>query len=486
MRSSKKRSRKPRSARNKQVSYENLEERRMLATAYVLGDLLYVSGTDQAETLSVSRDDNEELVVFSDPDGDSGPAQGSFIPINVTQGSALADVVEIQIVGRAGDDLLVNQTELNSRIDGGFGDDTIVGGTGNDRALLGGPGNDLIEGDFGINEAVTPGAGGNDLIAGGDGEDTLVGKGGNDVLLGEDGDDLLLGGADRDRLFGGEGTDQISGDGGDDLAFGGEGDDFLSGGFGNDVLNGGVGNDNILPGAGNDLLNGQEGNDFLQSNSGDLGGTNVLVGGVGNDRYRFFGQSNFGGTDIVQERSAEGNDTLIVEVAGAYVSDQFGVNILSYGPIPGGFLRNVFAVDQGGNPLAGNIEFIQGAQEIPDLSFPFLTPGSAQFSFIATDEVGISLNRSAGILTNVRVGLLNPNGTLTLVMLDDLAPVTVTQLDADTYRFGYNITQEVFGSPPFNPLTRPTISFVTAELEEGQVTDNHGNENLRTGFTFGG
>ena len=399
-------------------------------------------------------------------------------------GTGLADVVEIQIVGRGGDDLLVNRTELNSRIDGGFGNDVIVGGTGNDRALLGGPGDDLLEGDFGVNEAVNPGAGGNDLIAGGDGNDTLVGKGGNDVLLGEDGEDHLFGGADRDRLFGGEGIDQIFGDGGNDLAFGQGGNDFLSGGFGNDVLNGGEGDDNILPGAGNDLLNGQEGNDFLQSNSGDLGGTNILVGGVGNDRYRFFGQANFGGIDIVQERSAEGNDTLVVDVAGNYVTDQFGITILSYGPNPNGFQRNVLAVDQGGNPLAGNIEFIRGAQEIPVLSFPFLTPNSPLFSFIATDDVGINVSRSTGVLSFVRVVYQDSNSQIRVASIGDLPPFTVSQLYDDTYRFGYSLADFV-ASFGVNPLNRPTILSVSGVIQGGEIFDNHGNANLQTGFTFG-
>ena len=390
-------------------------------------------------------------------------------------GTGLADVVEIQIVGRGGDDLLVNRTELNSRIDGGFGNDVIVGGTGNDRALLGGPGDDLLEGDFGVNEAVNPGAGGNDLIAGGDGNDTLVGKGGNDVLLGEDGEDHLFGGADRDRLFGGEGIDQIFGDGGNDLAFGQGGDDFLSGGFGNDVLNGGEGDDNILPGAGNDLLNGQEGNDFLQSNSGDLGGTNILVGGVGNDRYRFFGQSNFAGVDIVQERSAEGNDTLVVDVAGNYVTDQFGITILSYGPNATGFQRNVLAVDQGGNPLAGNIENIRGPQEIPALSL-FWSQGSTGFTINVTDEVGINVSRSTAILSFVQISYQTSQGQR-VANLGNLSPLQVTQIDATTYRFSYNVSDALPGIGNIPP-GGISVTSILVNIGEDQIFDTHGNANV--------
>jgi trimeric autotransporter adhesin len=78
------------------------------------------------------------------------------------------------------------------------------------------------------------GFGGNDLIDGGAGNDSIDGLGGNDTieggygfdsLNGLDGDDLLRGGADYDRIWGGAGADTLeAGPGGGELS-GGAGDD---------------------------------------------------------------------------------------------------------------------------------------------------------------------------------------------------------------------------------------------------------------------
>jgi hypothetical protein len=56
-------------------------------------------------------------------------------------------------------------------------------------------------------------------------------------------DDILFGGDGDDTIGSLGGDDQIAGDAGDDIVFGGTGNDSLSGGAGNDVLNGGLGFD---------------------------------------------------------------------------------------------------------------------------------------------------------------------------------------------------------------------------------------------------
>jgi VCBS repeat-containing protein len=77
--------------------------------------------------------------------------------------------------------------------------------------------------------AGTSGDNGNNLLVGTGGDDTVVatldGKIGNDILVGGDGNDTLDGGA------------------GDDLLLGGNGNDRLIGGAGNDILSGGAGAD---------------------------------------------------------------------------------------------------------------------------------------------------------------------------------------------------------------------------------------------------
>lgn len=111
------------------------------------------------------------------------------------------------------------------------GDDVIGGRTTNDL-IDGGDGNDTLWGDY-PGYTVTPGAdwleggAGNDTVYGGASDDLLSGGSGNDNLQGEVGNDVLRGATGQDQLYGGDGND---------LLVGGAGDDYLEGGAGNDVL----------------------------------------------------------------------------------------------------------------------------------------------------------------------------------------------------------------------------------------------------------
>ena len=66
---------------------------------------------------------------------------------------------------------------------------------------------------------------------------------------------------------------------------------------------GGSGNDSLTGSGGDDILNGGPGNDTLTGS----GGNDALSGGLGNDTFYF---SNNWGMDTLDERSAEGSDTL--------------------------------------------------------------------------------------------------------------------------------------------------------------------------------
>ena len=108
----------------------------------------------------------------------------------------------------------------------------IVGGSGND-VLIGTSGNDFVYGGDGDDQLQL--LGGNDIGNGGTG---------NDLVAGHSGQDLLVGGLGVDQLIGGKGKDALSGDGGGDDLYGGDDDDILSGGRGDgDVVVGGAGND---------------------------------------------------------------------------------------------------------------------------------------------------------------------------------------------------------------------------------------------------
>ncbi|MCC6008865.1 MAG: Hint domain-containing protein [Rhodobacteraceae bacterium] len=83
-----------------------------------------------------------------------------------------------------------------------------------------GPGNDATY-DYGDFHAqydpslytFTAGAGGDDVIFGGDGNDVISGGGGDDELYGGAGDDFIVGGPGQDQLFGEDGNDLLIADG---------------------------------------------------------------------------------------------------------------------------------------------------------------------------------------------------------------------------------------------------------------------------------
>ena len=88
-----------------------------------------------------------------------------------------------------------------------------------------------------------------DVIVGGQGNDTMSGNGGDDILWGAEGDDQLNGGAGYDDLRGGNGADVLDGGADNDRLAGGNGNDVLLGGSGYDTLSGGSGNDTLDGGA---------------------------------------------------------------------------------------------------------------------------------------------------------------------------------------------------------------------------------------------
>ena len=180
--------------------------------------------------------------------------------------------------------------------------DAVTGGGGADELSVVAAGGGAERGARGTR---IDGAGGDDILVGGDRADDLIGGDGRDVLMSEGGADRLWGGAGPDRMRGGEGDDTVSytqppsapgaqstagvvvtlddqpGDGAE-----GEGDDV-----GSDVesVHGGPGPDTLVGGSGEDRLHGREGDDVLMGGAGfdDLEGgpgADRIVGGPGSDR----------------------------------------------------------------------------------------------------------------------------------------------------------------------------------------------------------
>jgi hypothetical protein len=110
----------------------------------------------------------------------------------------------------------------------------------------------------------------------------------NDLLRGGEGDDSLFGHRGADCLFGQAGEDAIYGGGNGDQIKGGRRDDLLSGGSGDDVIKGGRGADTIKGRNTNDLIDGGHDSDHLAGNNGsdrihDIHGRNRIFCGRGVD-----------------------------------------------------------------------------------------------------------------------------------------------------------------------------------------------------------
>lgn len=159
----------------------------------------------------------------------------------------------------------------NDLIAGADGYDTLAGSSGDD-SLHGYEGNDILEG-----------GNGNDYLDGGKGHDILEGGNHNDYIIGGDGYDMISGGNHDDSLYGGQGNDMISG---------GNHADYIDGGDDNDSLNGGNGDDSLYGGAGDDTLSGGNNDDYLFGGSGDdelwaSEGNESFYGGAGEDKFIF-------------------------------------------------------------------------------------------------------------------------------------------------------------------------------------------------------
>ena len=157
-------------------------------------------------------------------------------PTEVDQGGAINVMTGAQVIASNNLDTLraaLHGTQPPQSSGGSTADDMIFGGNGN-NTLTGGAGRDVISGGAG-----------HDTLNGGNGDDTLMGRSGNDVINGDDGADMMFGGAGDDQIWGGNGHD---------ILHGGAGDDTISGGAGNDILFGDAGADEFIFDGGTDTI----------------------------------------------------------------------------------------------------------------------------------------------------------------------------------------------------------------------------------------
>lgn len=100
-----------------------------------------------------------------------------------------------------------------------------AGASGGDDVIYGGTGNDTIYGDA-YHQIDSTSHGGDDTIYGGAGNDTIYGDAIN--IQGQGGNDTIDGGSGADRIYAGSGDDVIMFDQYDTIISGGTGDDTLT------------------------------------------------------------------------------------------------------------------------------------------------------------------------------------------------------------------------------------------------------------------
>lgn len=251
--------------------------------------------------------DGRDFLDYSNETGRVQVNLAANVAVDGTGGIDRLDSLEVVVGSRFNDYMLGSDRAETFSISNG-GNDVVDGGGGFDTVNLAGYSDttvDLFSGTYStgsvagrvINiESVLTGSGmdtvygsnaDNQINAGG-GDDTVYGRNGNDSITLGAGDDVGYGNDGNDAIIGGDGSDSLFGQADNDVLYGGNGDDYLDGGLGKDQLYGGDGDDILQASWGNDIVDGGAGNDVIYGDGGD----DRLTGGDGADifvRYRYGG-----------------------------------------------------------------------------------------------------------------------------------------------------------------------------------------------------
>jgi Ca2+-binding RTX toxin-like protein len=320
----------------------------MLPDAFAEAGTLTIAGSNFRDDvrLDVTVGNIRVTIPFSITADANEPQNGVL-----TKNFAPADVQRIRVDLNEGDDtfLLTTGTSffIPATVNGNAGNDTlrtealgedvVMAGNEGDDTLLTGDGDDKVYGGDG-NDRIVSGRG-RDRVFGGPGRDFIDGGAQNDILSGESQGDTVYAGVGHDRINGGSGNDTVGAredeesvdDAGDDNLNGNEGDDRLSDAEGTNIFRGEQGDDTLLAGGtsrpqtliggdGNDSLRGGNGDDQLEGNAGrdtifGLGGVDLIYGG--DDADRIEGGDRF--DSIFGQSSSDRFNT--TEILGAEVRD---------------------------------------------------------------------------------------------------------------------------------------------------------------------
>ncbi|VVS96417.1 Cadherin [Sphingomonas sp. EC-HK361] len=359
----------------------------------------------------------------------------------------------------------------NGAIAGGFG------GFSNIEQFWMGDGDDIIDltahGAGGVDyakAAAIHGQGGNDIIIGGAGKDTLEGDAGNDIIFGWRGSDTIFGGTGDDLLYGDDlgfngiaGDDTIDGGAGNDILYGGRGSDKMTGGDDNDILYGQAGGDNMSGGSGDDLLYGDDAdttsNDTL---NGDAGADRLYGGGGDDELYGGSGDDYLdGGTGNDYVHGGAGNDTIVAGAGNDIIDGSADIDTVVFA---GNRADYQFALQTDGSFIATDMRggSPEGTKTIRNVEF---------FAFADTTV-------SSTLLNYLPVITSNGSGAAASLDIDENATLvtTVTATDQDA---GQTLTFTIAGGADaalftVDPVTG-VLSFITAPNFESPSDANGDN-----------
>lgn len=203
------------------------------------------------------------------------------------------------------------------------------------------------------------------------GFENVTGTNFGDYITGDAGNNMLSGLGGDDAIGGGDGNDSVYGGDGADTIGGGAGQDFLSGGAGQDKLEGGDGNDTMYGGDGTDFVYGGNGDDYSLGGAGD----DLMYGGAGDDK--FFGLD---GQDVIF--ADDGNDVASGGLGNDIVYGGNGDDTVSGDEgtdyVFGGAGRDTLNGNSGADRLTGGLgkDFLTGGTEADTFVFAALNESS--------------------------------------------------------------------------------------------------------------
>lgn len=336
-----------RKSKRRRGQTEVLEERVYLSVSSLFSDGEIQIVADAEDDITLGVDPNSpgsvQLTVNGAIDTSLGSIQASIVQAITIVGSDSDNVIDISGVTSADFTFVDPNTSLGVQVlvAGDDGNDTIIGSLDLDVTLNGGNGADSIN----QNLSLTPT--GNLTIDAGDGDDAVSGGTGNDNIDAGDGNDVVLGGDGNDTITGNNGNDILNGDAGDDSVFGDDGADTISGGDGTDMVNGGSGTDSVSGDAGNDTVYGGAGTDMLFGDGGASPGDDVVYGNSGDDQI-----NGGGGNDLLDGGTG---DDLIVTVQSQFAILETNVNVAE-GAAGGGTVANFTITLSSSLPTATSVQ----------------------------------------------------------------------------------------------------------------------------------